>query len=71
MAENLSNKPKDLEKLHRTLTELSQEFGMRAVVDVLVDIDNETWQKKLESAKHWMEPDSPFIVNFDKATDEL
>ncbi|MCD8561844.1 hypothetical protein LRY29_02165 [Candidatus Saccharibacteria bacterium] len=61
----------DQERLKRTLVELSQEFGMQALVDTIVMIDDERWNHKLEPAKRFMEPDSPFTVSFDKATDQL
>tara|TARA_B100000408_G_C10136408_1_gene156442 strand:+ start:146 stop:364 length:219 start_codon:yes stop_codon:yes gene_type:complete len=71
MTETAPDPAANQERLRRSLIELCEEFGMRALVDVIVDIDNENWERKLEPAKRFLEPDSPFIVSFDKATDEL
>lgn len=65
------NHPENTEKLRRTLTELAAEFGMRAIVDSLVDIDNEQRKKRLAPVEHLVGPDGSSNVQFDNATDEL
>lgn len=68
---SLETSANDEKKLSRSLEKLIKNFGIHAIVDTLVDIDNENWQRKLEPARHLYAPDGPFVISYEKATDGL